>query len=71
MQADDRPIAFDLFSGCGGLTLGLKRAGFRVAAAVELNPRAVKTYLANHPEVHVRAVDIRELHPADLLRELV
>jgi len=42
---------YDLFSGCGGLTAGLKRAGFDVVSAVELDPLAASTFFENHPEV--------------------
>jgi DNA (cytosine-5)-methyltransferase 1 len=52
-------VAVDLFAGGGGLTVGLKRAGFRVAAAVEIDPRAYSTYTANHPEVTAFKQDIR------------
>lgn len=34
----------DLFSGPGGLSLGLKRAGFNIVANVELNRDAMETY---------------------------
>jgi len=51
-----------LFSGAGGLSLGLKRAGFQVAACVELNRDAMDTYVsheagATHYNQDVRSVD--------------
>jgi len=59
--------AVDLFSGCGGLSLGLKEAGFAIAAAVEVDPKAQETYRLNHPNVRLFAQDIRELDPAEVL----
>lgn len=64
------PRAIDLFSGCGGLTLGLKLAGFKVLGAVEADPTAVQTYKANHASVSVKQVDIRKLSPSQFRREL-
>lgn len=37
----------DLFAGCGGLSLGLKQAGFDVKLAVEKSPMAGETYFHN------------------------
>ena len=37
----------DLFAGCGGLSLGLKHAGFEVKLAVEKSPMAGETYYHN------------------------
>ncbi|MBL83351.1 DNA cytosine methyltransferase [Marinobacter sp. TBZ242] len=59
--------AVDLFSGCGGLTQGLRDAGFSVEAAVELDPLAAETYAANHPAVRLFNEDIRSLSSIDLL----
>ncbi len=62
------PVAVDLFSGAGGLTLGLKRAGFRVAAAVEIESHAFATYKTNHPDVTALKQDIRTVEGAQLKR---
>ena len=47
------------------MTLGLKRAGFDVVAAVEIDKLACETYRENHPEVRLWEIDIRELAAAD------
>lgn len=62
--------AIDLFSGAGGLTEGLKQAGFSVLAAVEINPIASQTYRLNHPTVKCFETDIRLLKGEDILKEL-
>jgi len=67
---DKTPLrAIDLFSGCGGLSLGLKAAGFSVIAAVEIERKAQETYRLNHPTVRLYGEDIRKLNPADVLRD--
>lgn len=53
--------AIDLFAGGGGLTVGLKRAGFNVISAVEIEDNAFATYKANHPEVHAFKQDLRTI----------
>jgi DNA (cytosine-5)-methyltransferase 1 len=65
-----RPKAIDLFSGCGGLTLGLTQAGFRVVGAVENDPLAVETYKVNHKRVVIWEQDIRKLAAAEVMRRL-
>lgn len=65
-----KPIAIDLFSGCGGLTLGLKQAGFRVIGAVENSELAAKTYKANHSQVRIWREDIRKVTVAGVGSEL-
>ncbi len=65
-----QPRAIDLFSGCGGLTEGLKQAGFRVIGAIECNDLAVKTYKANHKNVRVWSKEIQKVSVAEVRRKL-
>lgn len=65
-----RFYAIDLFSGCGGLTLGLKLAHFKVVGAVEVDQLAVDTYRRNHRKTKVEVTDIRELDPAQFRKAL-
>ena len=60
----------DLFSGAGGLTLGLKWAGFQVVGAIEADALAAETYRANHPEVRLWAGDIRQVSVEAVAEEL-
>ncbi|MDE0665979.1 MAG: DNA cytosine methyltransferase [Acidimicrobiaceae bacterium] len=53
--------AIDLFSGLGGTSLGLQRAGFRVVAAVESHELAAESYRLNMDDVHVWEHDIRKV----------
>ncbi|MET3512421.1 DNA (cytosine-5)-methyltransferase 1 [Pseudacidovorax sp. 1753] len=64
-----RPLAIDLFSGCGGLTRGLKDAGFKVLAAVEIDAKAQQTYLLNHPDVCLYKNDIRLISAEQLMED--
>jgi DNA (cytosine-5)-methyltransferase 1 len=70
VKKPDKPTAIDLFCGCGGLTSGLKQAGFYVLGAVELNPLAAETYRQNHQTVTVWREDIQTLDPTVLMKQL-
>lgn len=65
-----RLTAVDLFSGCGGLSRGLKDAGFKVKAAVEIDQKAQATYKLNHGDVELYAEDIRNLDPLAVLEDI-
>ncbi|MCY3922673.1 MAG: DNA cytosine methyltransferase, partial [Chloroflexi bacterium] len=46
-----RPWAVDLYSGAGGLSLGLQDAGFSIVAAADFDSVAMETHKANIPSL--------------------
>ena len=60
----------DLFSGIGGLTAGLKNAGFKIRAAIELDQIAANTYKLNHRQTKVINKDIRKVSISSLKKNL-
>jgi len=48
-----RPIAIDLFSGAGGMSLGFEQAGLDVVAAVEIDPIHALIHHYNFPQCAV------------------
>lgn len=62
--------AIDLFSGCGGVSIGLTKAGFDVTCAVEIDDAAVKAYKNYHllKNVNVIQDDICKLSGEDILK---
>jgi DNA (cytosine-5)-methyltransferase 1 len=58
----------DLFAGAGGLSEGLREAGFESLYANEIAPRYAQTYQLNHPGTVVHSADIRDV-AADRVRD--
>jgi DNA (cytosine-5)-methyltransferase 1 len=56
-----RPIALDLFAGCGGFSLGAEAAGFNIAASVEIDPIHALTHHFNFPYGATICKDIRNV----------
>lgn len=58
MSAVARPLAVDLFSGVGGMSLGFEQAGFDVACAVEVDPVHSAAHKFNFPDAAVLNEDV-------------
>lgn len=56
----------DLFSGCGGFSLGAHRAGFQVAAAFDNDPVLTSSYSVNFPNTKLLLRDVAKITGEDL-----
>ena len=53
--------AIDLFCGAGGLTLGLRRAGWEVVAGIDVDGAVAETYRRNNPGSRFIHSDLRRM----------
>lgn len=60
-MSNRRLNALDLFAGAGGLSEGLREAGFSSLYANEISPCYAQTYAVNHPKTQVDSRDIRQV----------
>lgn len=67
MGLSNRPLAIDLFSGAGGMSLGFEQAGFDVTAAVEIDPIHAAVHKFNFPDCSVLPSSVTVLS-GDLVR---
>lgn len=60
-------VVVDLFSGCGGFSLGAVQAGFTVAAAFDNNPILSSSYSLNFPNINLVLEDVAMLTGESLI----
>lgn len=60
-QNSMKPIVVDLFAGAGGMSLGFEQAGFRVTAAVEIDPIHACVHKFNFPDCAVIPRSVTDL----------
>lgn len=65
-----KPLAIDLFCGCGGLSAGLDMAGYEVLAGVDLEKKYIATFAHNFPKSHSLQLDLSRIYPKELMKNL-
>ena len=64
------PTVLDLFSGCGGLSYGFKKAGFDIVAGVDNWKDALVTFEHNHAGAKGLLVDLGDFTPQDIEKQI-
>jgi DNA (cytosine-5)-methyltransferase 1 len=59
--------AIDLFCGCGGLSSGLRDAGFNILAGVDIEKDYIKTFTHNFKDAESICADISKISSDDLM----
>ena len=62
-----KPTAIDLFCGAGGLSEGLRQAGFEILAGNDINQYAAETFSRTHPDSRFLKGSIYDISATDFL----
>ena len=65
-----KPKAISLFSGAGGMDIGVGKAGFNNVCSIEMDPHCASTLRRNSSRMAVWQVDVRALDPKRTLDSL-
>lgn len=68
-NTSNKPTFIDLFSGCGGFSAGLEKAGMTCLAGIDHDEQAIHTFKENHSKSTIALVkDMRKFQPKELER---
>ena len=70
MSQRDQLKALDLFCGCGGISAGLRLAGFEVIAGVDIEAKYISTFRHNFRAAQALNTDVTTCGPDSLMSEL-
>ncbi len=76
LKRKEKLRVLDIFSGCGGLSLGFQKAGSEIIGNIELDPDAALTHALNFHKDHPnfsefsKPRDIQKITPQNLFKEL-
>ncbi len=64
MTTSEASLAIDLFCGCGGISEGLRLAGYDVRAGLDVEKKYIGTFRHNFPQATTMTADILSVRPA-------
>lgn len=62
--------AIDLFCGCGGMSVGLKMAGFEIIAGVDIEPKYLATFGHNFGKERAYNINLSEMNPKKFMNQV-
>lgn len=61
------PIAVDLFCGCGGISVGIENAGYKVIAGIDIEKKYISSFKHNFPNAQALTIDITTITPNEFM----
>jgi DNA (cytosine-5)-methyltransferase 1 len=68
MSFSIKPKAIDLFCGCGGISVGLTKAGFEVLAGIDIEKKYLATFKHNFPKAKALNTDITSISANEFMQ---
>jgi DNA (cytosine-5)-methyltransferase 1 len=65
-----KPIIVELFSGCGGTSLGFEMAGYHALLGCDIHQPSIETFSINHPQAFTILGDVKKVNPSNILELL-